>query len=147
MNAFVFRLERLLDLRKRAERERAKALGEAVRAEEARRRAREHAEQELDRCGEQVAGAASDVSTAGTLTNLRLAVRAAADRLEDVTESHRAAERSRDEEQERFGAARQDRRVVERLREKREEAWKREAERAEQGDIDEVARRNRGGSA
>lgn len=146
MNAFVFRLERLLDLRRKAERERAKALGDAVRAEETRRQDLENAELELDRAGEQATGAVGGVTTAGTLSNLRLAVRAAADRLEEVAESHREAEQGRDQEQERFGAARKDRRVVERLREKREETWKREVDRSEQSDIDEVARR-RGGKA
>ncbi len=145
MNAFVFRLERLLDLRRKAERERAKALGDAVRAEETQRRDLENAERELGRAGEQATGAVGGVTTAGALSNLRLAVRAAATRLEGAAESHREAEQGRVQEQDRFGAARKDRRVVERLREKREETWKREVDRSEQSDIDEVARRQRGG--
>jgi flagellar export protein FliJ len=139
MKKFRFRLDRVLQLRARAERERARALGQALRDEEARRRSLEEAAARFDRCGEQIAEKSNGIVHAGTLRNLRLTVKAAADDVEAAVDEHKAAEASVQEEQERFGVARMERRIVERLREQRQEAWNIEASREEQGEIDGVA--------
>jgi flagellar export protein FliJ len=147
MKGFLFRLERVLHLRTRAERERAQALGHALRDEEARRVAREEAEDRLRRSGDQVAEASEGVTNAGTLRIMGLAVQAAAGQLEAATLSHVAAEDSVRQEQQRFGEARRDRRVLERLREQRKETWDRETARQEQKDHDSAARERRSGGA
>jgi flagellar protein FliJ len=138
--SFFFRLERILQLRASRERERARALSQAMTEEEERRRAVEEASDRLERCGVQMAGAAGQTTTAGTLRNMGLAVRVAAGQVEAAESSHRAAEAKVVTEQERFGEARTERRVVERLRENRHSAWRVESSRAEQREIDEATR-------
>jgi len=140
---FFFRLERILQLRASKEKERARALSGALREEEERRKALETASDRLGRCGEQIAGAAGKTTTAGTLRNMDLAVRAAAGQVEAAQSSHRAAEEQVVTEQEKFGEARTERRVVERLRERRLSAWQVETSREEQNDHDETARHSR----
>jgi flagellar export protein FliJ len=140
---FVFRLQRLLQLRTDTERERARALGLARLLEAARREALDHAQRDFERAGEQAGGEPGSVFRAGELRNLALAVEAAAGRVDEADASHRAAEAEVSEEMERFGLARRERRVLERLREHREQHWVEERGREEQKDIDEVAGRRR----
>jgi flagellar FliJ protein len=144
MKPFTFRLERILALRARAERERARDLGEALRDEEARRTALREAVARLRRCGEQAQATAGEVTTAGALHAIGLTVKAVADDLEAAADSHRAAEAALTAETERFGEARRDRRVVERLRERREAAWDLDAARHEQKECDNLAQRRPG---
>ena len=139
MKPFTFRLERILALRARAERERARELGQALRDEESRREALREAVDRLRRCGEQAAGTEGAVTTAGTLRAIGLTVKAVADDLEAAADSHRAAEATLATEAERFGEARRDRRVVERLRERGEQAWQQDAARHEQKESDRLA--------
>ena len=139
MKKFRFRLDRVLDLRARNERERARELGRALHAEEQRRMALAEASARLDRCGDQMAESSNGVVPAGTLQNLGLAIKAAANQMEAAEDAHRAAEVSVQQEQEKFGVARMERRIVERLKEKRQEAWLTQASREEQGEIDGVA--------
>ena len=143
MKGFVFRLERLLELRSTVERERAQALGQAMRKEEARRQALDEASEQLGNCGEQMADVLDGVATAGTLTNLRLAIEAALRQVDSAAVSHRAAVDQMQRERELFSQARVERRVVERLREKRRAAWTEEASRVEQSEMDSVARNRR----
>jgi flagellar export protein FliJ len=145
MKGFVFRLERLLQLRSRVERERAQALGAAMRREEDRRQALEEANERLGRYGEQIAGVMDDAAPAGALTNLGLAIEAAVRHMESAVESHQVALDQMQEERELFGQARVERRVVERLREKRQAAWTEEAARVEQREQDSIAQNRRSG--
>ncbi len=140
MKGFRFRLERVLRLRSRAEREQAQVYGEAMRAEEARRLALAQAAERLERCGEQVSTALDGQCTAGALTNFQLVMDAASQGLDSAERSHRDALEQMQVEHERLGQARRERRVVERLREKRQEAWTQETSREEQRELDGVAR-------
>ncbi len=142
---FFFRLERILQLRASKEKERARALGGALREEEARRKALEEAAAHMNRCGDQIVEAAGKTTTAGALRNLNLTVRAAAGGVEAAEDSHRAAEENVETERVKFGEARTERRVVERLRERRQEAWSVEVSRSEQREHDEMARHHRDG--
>jgi len=146
MKGFVFRLERLLQLRSRAESERAQALGQAMREEDAQRQMLEEASERLGRCGDQIAGVLGGVAPAGALTNLGLAIEAAMRQVDSAALSHQAALDQMHQERELFGQARVERRVVERLREKRHAAWTEEASRAEQSELDSVARSRRSAS-
>lgn len=146
MKGFTFRLERVLALRSRAERERAQALGQAMREEELRSQALKQASARLGSCGEQIADAYDNGAPAGALTNLRLAIDAAMRAVDSATESHQAAVDQTLQERELFSQARVERRVVERLREKRHAAWNEEASRLEQSEADSVARSRRANS-
>jgi flagellar protein FliJ len=143
MKRFTFRLDRVLKLRSRLEREQARALAGALREEEARRARLEAAAARLGRSCEHVAGAAGQVAPAGTLRNLGLAMNAAAESVRAAEETHRAAVDSLQTEMDKFGEARRDRRVVERLRERRHEAWEVESSRHEQKEMDGIARDRR----
>jgi flagellar export protein FliJ len=131
---FIFRLEQLFQLRAKMEQQRAKALARAVRDEQDRRAAVDAANAMLERCGDQIG--AQGVATAGALRNLGLTVEAAARQLEQASGAHRAAVDAVGEQEQRFGEARRDRRVIERLRERRQAAFDVERSRAEQKEID-----------
>jgi len=137
MKPFIFRLERVLQLRSKLEQQRAQALAQAVRDEQERRAALDEAAARLDRCGEQIAGTGSGgATTAGALRNLGLTVQAAVHQVRAAEDSLESAVDSVQTEQERFGQARRERRVVERLRERRRTAWGAEAAREEQRELD-----------
>ena len=57
MKQFSFRLQRLLQLREAAEKDRARQLGEALREEEARREALRQSQERLETARDQTAGA------------------------------------------------------------------------------------------
>jgi flagellar FliJ protein len=147
MKRFIFRLDRLLSLRSRAEREQARALAGALREEEARRAALAEAAARLDRSCNQMAEAAGSVARAGTLCHLGLAMARAAESVRSAEETHQEAVDCVEAEQDRFGQARKDKRVIERLRERRSDSWRAEVERHEQREMDSVARQRhaRGG--
>jgi flagellar protein FliJ len=139
MTKFRFRLERLLDLRSRKERQQAETLGRALRDETASREALEQAQERLGAAREQAAPEPGHVTSAGTLRNLGLTVAAAMTRRDAAAVSQGEAEQALDAERERYEAAQRDRRVIERLREKRLEDWTRETGRKEQQEMDGLA--------
>lgn len=141
MKAFVFRLERLLRLKSRAETEQARMLGEALRAERTRRDALELAERDLDRLGHEAREAAGRVAPAGTLHHLGLAVHRAAEDVEAAAEGVARAADVVSEEESRYREARRERRALERLREQRTEEWQRTAAREEQREQDDLGQR------
>jgi len=136
MKKFKFGLDRLLRLRELRERDQARVLGEAL-ADERERRARvERATEQVERAGEQVVRSADGSVTAGAMRNLGLTLQAAVLAAEAAATAHREAQESVVREQDRFGEARRDRRVLEKLREKRHEGWSVESTRAEQRESD-----------
>ncbi len=139
MKKFLFRLERVLHLRERLEKDRAKSLGDALRGEAESQAALDEAAGRLERAGEQACGGEGQIAPAGALRNMNFAVQAAARELEAAEQSHADAERTVEQEQERYGEARRDRRVIERLREQRKEVWDSDAAREEQTHHDGVA--------
>ena len=146
MKSFVFRLERVLQLRAREERERARALGDAVQAEAARRAALRAAESQLGEVHEQMKELPGGALPAGVLQSLGLTLDAAQRQIEDAREAHEQALGSVDAEQGRYGTARRERRVVERLREIRLTAWRGDVSRREQQETDgDALRRHRPG--
>lgn len=136
MKPFRFALERLLRLRERRERDQAEQLGHALRAEREQRSAVERARQELVRAGQQVGGAPSVARPAGAVRNLGLTLQAAALAAEAAASAHHATMVSVEQEQERFGEARKDRRVLEKLRDTRRAGWSVDTARAEQRESD-----------
>jgi len=136
---FPFRLDRLLDLRHRREQERAEALGRAMRDEAERREAEETAEERLRASREQAQPQTGAAQPAGALRNLGLAIQAAAQHADHAAASREEAERAVEGERALYQEARRDRRVIERMREKRYEDWTREAGRTEQREMDGLA--------
>ena len=139
MTRFPFRLDRLLDLRARKEREQGEVLGRALRDETARREALEQAQAQLDHAQQQASPRQGHVSLAGVLRNLGLTVTAAETQRDSSAVSRDEAIQQVDAERERYASAQRDRRVIERLREKRLEDWTREQGRKEQQEMDGLA--------
>lgn len=138
MKRFSFRLERVLQLREAAEREQARALADAVRAEEEHRARVLEAEARLSEARTQFRQTPRELSQAGTLQNLELAIEALALQQRDLAGNHEEALARLEAERHQFEQARMARRVIERLREQRREAWGEELSRHEQALSDEV---------
>lgn len=139
MKHFNFRLDRLLNLRSQEETEKARELGRAIHREEEMRSAREAAQARLERCQVQAGDPALAATPAGMLRNLNLTVNLAADMVEAAEEDHRVSASALDAVRDEFGQARKERHVIERLRERRHDAWRRDASREEQKECDGVA--------
>lgn len=137
MSAFRFRLDRVLRLRERAEREQARALGEALREEAAREAEARAAAERLARAAEQIGAADGHELPAGALANLRLARGAAEEQVDAARERVDEAGRQVDEERERWHEKRRDVRTLEKLREHRHEEWKLDETRREQKQSDD----------
>lgn len=141
MKNFSFRLERVLQLRLLGEQAQARRLAEARQVEAERRLFSEAGAARVAEAIAQMGATPSDLRTAGTLSNLILTVEAARTRAAEATAAHREALATLESEITSFEEARQARRAIERLKEQRLEVWHRDAERAEQGIMDEVASR------
>jgi flagellar protein FliJ len=139
MKRFSFRLERLLQIREAEEREQARALGLALREEEACRLRALASEERLADARAQYLATPGDLSQAGTLRNLELALGGLEEEFRTLTDTHEASLARLDAERQRFDQARMARRVLERLREQRRDAWETEVARLEQGASDEAA--------
>ncbi len=141
MKRFAFRLERLRELRERAERERAAHLGAAMREEQAHADALAREREEMAKAGEQKANLAGERPVpAGLLQGLERARDAAQSRVDEATRRLDAAAERVDAEREVYGVARRELRIVEKLKEKRFEAWREGTAREEQKDNDEAGR-------
>lgn len=138
MTRFKFRLDRVLQLKQRAEREQARALGDALREEQRREAERAAAEEQARRAAEQMADAGRTTLPAGALANLGLARDAADAGAERAREHVEEAEQRVDEERDRYDEKRRDRRTVEKLREHRHAEWQLEQSRQEQKESDAV---------
>ncbi len=139
MKRFAFRLERLLQLREASEKERARELGQARREEEARRAAVMESEARLIEAREQFQTTPRELSQAGTLQNLELAMESLSENVRRLSETHEQSLERLEAERQQFEQARMARRVIERLREHRRLAWGEELSRYEQGVSDETA--------
>ena len=139
MKRFAFRLERLLQLRELAEQEQARVLAVAMREEEARRAELRESEAHLAAAREQYGMTPRELSQAGTLQNLELAISALIDQTNTIGRAHETSLERVEQERHEFDKARMARRVIERLREHRQESWSSEVSRFEQNQVDETA--------
>jgi flagellar export protein FliJ len=111
-----------------------------MRAEQESRDALERARLDRERaCDGSAATAVAHVLPAGTIGNFELARDAALARIEAAGEDLDAARVRVGEEQEMYGVARRDLRVIERLKENRFEAWREAGAREDQKETDSVA--------
>ena len=142
MKRFAFRLERLRELRERAEREQAAVLGTAMRSEREHEEALERARRDVERARAGKAELArSAPQAAGLLHNLERVRDTALERADAAAADLRTASERVEEERTRYHERRRDVRVLERLKQKRLEAWRDESAREEQKETDGVARR------
>jgi flagellar export protein FliJ len=139
MKRFAFRLERLLQLREASEKERARELGQAQREEEQRRAAVLESEARLLEARAQCQTPPRELSQAGTLQNLELAMESLSADLLQLSDTHEQSLERLEAERHQFEQARMARRVIERLREHRRVAWGEELSRHEQRVSDETA--------
>jgi len=143
MSPFVFRLDRFLKLRKHAERERAEALGAAVDAEEKSKADAEAKAERLNAVADCITSEMGAVATAGALRNLGLVLGAAIEQAETAKGQHEDRQRETEQERERWGKARVERRVIEKLRMRKLYAWDQGAAIGEQKEMYEAAARIR----
>ena len=139
MSRFRFRLERILHLREREEETRARVLAMAREQEEEQRVRLAQANDRLASAGQAAVPSPGAALTAGAMSNIRLSVDAAQRAVDVSHAAHREAQDRASAEEDRFGEARKDRRVLEKLKDQRHDHWKLETDRQEQGRIDEVA--------
>ena len=139
MKRFEFRLERLLQLRTSAERQQARMLRQSLEAEEHKRRALEEVVSRHEEARRQLERYGPSNALAGTLVNLVRTVDALATQEQVASEKLRIVARQVGAERDRYRQARQARRVLERLRERRRMAWGLKNTREEQAVMDEVA--------
>ena len=143
MKKFTFRLERLLQLRERAERTQAAELGAAMRAESEQREALDRASAALDRAARDAAAPANGTFVAGAWLGLDFAKSAVAGQVEVEQQALAQAAELRTLEQARWQDARQERRTVEKLKERRFESWREEISRDDQKTIDGLTQNRR----
>lgn len=145
MKRFAYRLERLLGIRVSREREQARALGVALQEEEHRRARSEEDKARCDAARRQVEVLPAGSLRAGMLVHLGKTVSRFSERTEAAEAALREASRQSGLERDKYTQARKDRRVLERLKERRHSEWMGDNSRAEQAAIDEVAGRTSGG--
>ena len=143
MSRFVFRLDRFLKNRQHTERERAEAHGAAVLAEEESQVHADAKAEHVKTVTNSITTELGAVATAGSLRNLGLVLEAAILQADEANGALIDKQRETEQERERWGKARVDRRIIERLRERRLDAWTNNAARAEQREMDETAARTR----
>lgn len=139
MKRFAFRLERVLELRHAAEKERARELAQALNEEESDREALHQGLVRLAGARAQLAGSTVSAPRAGTLQNLEMSITLLSRQAEELQASHERSLERLEAERQHYEQARRDRRVLERLREQRREAWAGEYQRWEQAISDETA--------
>ena len=136
---FRFRLQRVLELRERRERDAATAL---TRAQEAADAARQNAEAlamaRAELASNDVAGAGAGVPV-GALHNLAFLLDRMDERVAHAGAAVRAAEGVVGEHEGALRAAFRDRRTLDRLRERHQNAWRANAAAADRQLVDEIA--------
>lgn len=145
MKRFTYRLEKLLNIRASQELEQARNLGVALRLEEAERLRSEEIKVQCDVARRQVEEKPAGSLRAGTLVHLGRTVGQFVERAEAAEASLRDVHLKLGLERDKYAEARKDRRVLERLKERRQDEWLGESSRSEQAAIDEIAARISGG--
>lgn len=136
---FRFRLQRILELREKAEQAKARELASAQDAAESARR-------ERDELADRHAASRAEVDTAqraeprvGHLQQLGLVMDSLDERLESAGETVRAADEVVDGAQKLLAQAARDRRVLDRLKEKHTDQWRVEEAHKDRLGMDEIA--------
>jgi flagellar export protein FliJ len=139
MKRFAFRLERLLQLRESAEKEKARLLGVALQDEEAAKQVMLAAQARLEEARGQYTRISVAPAQAGLLRNLELSIEQLTHQWNLASEVHAKALAQVEVARNEFEEARMAKRVIERLKDQRREAWNQELARYEQSLSDETA--------
>lgn len=139
MKRFSFRLERLLQIREAAEEEKARLLGVALQEEEAAQLALNAGQAKLGEAREQLARISQAPAQAGLLRNLELSVEQLTQQVQLLHDARGKATALVEVARAAFEEARMAKRVIERLKDQRREAWVQELARYEQSLSDETA--------
>lgn len=140
MSRFKFRLQRLLDLRQKKEHEAASAVAAARNKAEAATLREEHLVTQRDATRQELLPAEGQTVRVAELHEIAFLVRALDDRVQDAHKASVAAERSVQEKLEELGDAMRDRRILDRLKDRRTEEWRTEDARIERETMDAIAR-------
>lgn len=136
---FKFRLQRVLDLRLREEQEKAVDLA-AARSEEQRvRETCESLEAAREKSVRSVAASAAAGPTVGQLQNLRLVIDRLNEQLDDAHQQAHHAEQTVQQRMQDLTAAFRDRRVLDKLRERRLKDWQAAEEHHDRTTMDAIA--------
>lgn len=140
MSRFKFRLQRLLELRQKKEQEAAGAVAEArTAAKQAERRQQALADQR-DATRQEMLPAEGQTVRVADLHEIAFLVKVLDERVQDAAQVVIAAERSVQEKVSELGAAMRDRRILDRLKERRTDEWRVEDARQERDVMDSIAR-------
>lgn len=137
---FNFRLQKLLGLREAVEKQQATIFGAAAETEAQQQLKSERSAEQLDQIQSQLSQPTTESIPAGLYHAYGLTVEAAAARAEQDQAGLKEAQAERAAEEARYHEARIARKVVERLKERKESEWQSEIQQAEQKELDEVAR-------
>jgi len=140
MSRFKFRLQRLLDLRNKKEQEAASAVAMARSVAEAAVEREEDLATRRDATRQEMLPAEGQTVRVSHLHEVAFLVRALDDRVVDARKASEAAERSVQEKLGELGDAMRDRRVLDRLKDRRSEEWRHEDARQEREVMDAIAR-------
>jgi flagellar FliJ protein len=140
MSRFKFRLQRLLDLRQKKEQEAASAVAAARNAAEAATRREDELTERRDATRQELLPAAGQTVRVAELHEIAFLVRALDERVQDAQKASKAAERSVQEKLGELGEAMRDRRILDRLKDRRSEEWRAEDARQEREIMDAIAR-------
>lgn len=136
---FNFRLQRLLELREKAEQAQARALVSAQDAAEAARRERDSLANVHGTAKAEIDAAQRAEPRIGHLQQLGYVLQSLDQRLETAGESVRAADQGVAEAQTELDAAARDRRVLDRLKDRHADQWRVEAAHQDRVGMDEIA--------
>ncbi len=140
MTPFKFSLERVRQLRERAEKEAAINLARARVSERAAHEATSDADARARAASEALSAAPGQATRIGDLQPLAMLREQLGVAAERAAEQHAQAQSHVDSGQQLLGAAMQARRMLDRLREKQLDSWKEQAGREDMAVMDEVAR-------
>lgn len=142
MTKFSFRLQRVLELREKKEQAMASQAAAARAQADAARAAREALEH-VRAAGrermQEVHVREAQLPSVGELQQMGLVLEALDTRVAQASTTHAAAEQAARAAQEQLAAAFRDRRVLDRLKEKQQHAWKAEAVRQDLATMDGIA--------
>lgn len=140
MKAFHFRLDPVLEDRRRTEERRAAELAHARAAADEARRHREALESVLRSEEDALRREAGQTRRVGTVRNSLVVMEEIRARIQVAASKEAQAQAAVEERARAFRSAWEDRQALDRLRDRRREAWETEGARREQSDLDEAGR-------
>lgn len=138
-HAFRFKLDPILDVRLRAEDDRAQELAAALGNQEALRRRREELEEARVVKTVEIVESSGTGESVGQLKNFRFVLDWLDSRIQTAHEQENEATDVVSTKRDAYGQAVRDRMTLDRLKGRRKEAWEADERRAEQGQMDEIA--------